>query len=198
MSALEKQPGAIDIASSSQAAPKPLLPVNPMSAPHAGNAKVDANVSAPDIGRTRRGRAETLIALSATPAPVAPPPAILSPWKFIGARFDIAGRAEVRCAWRDCFRHWRGRHCSQAWPGRHLHQRRERGEDQSDFRAGHRLRSRRKRQCTALAAASAPAHHARRFEIANGGCGRSRYRPRRNWGFLRRKCSARNAFIRCT
>jgi TonB family protein len=75
ISALEKQPGAIEIASSSQSAPKPLLPVNPMSAPRAALRKADANVAAPDVGR-RAGGAETLIALSATPAPVAPPPAI--------------------------------------------------------------------------------------------------------------------------
>jgi TonB family protein len=72
ISALEKQPGAIDIASSSQAAPKPQLPVNPMSAPRAALRNVDTAVAAPDIaGRT--GENETLIALSATPAPVAPP-----------------------------------------------------------------------------------------------------------------------------
>jgi TonB family protein len=72
ISALEKQPGAIDIASSSQAAPKPLLTVSPMSAPRATPRKADANEAAPDVsGRT--GENETLIALSATPAPVAPP-----------------------------------------------------------------------------------------------------------------------------
>jgi len=72
ISALEKQPGAINIASSSQVAPKPLLPVNPMSAPRALSRTTDANVAAPDIGG-RGGGNETLIALSAQPAPVAPP-----------------------------------------------------------------------------------------------------------------------------
>jgi TonB family protein len=72
ISALEKQSGAIDIASPSQTAPKPLLPVNPMSAPRATSRRADASVAAPDIGgRTRE--TEMLIALSATPAPVAPP-----------------------------------------------------------------------------------------------------------------------------
>jgi TonB family protein len=73
--ALEKEPGAINIASSSQAAPKPLLPVNPMSAPRATARKTDATVAAPDFGG-RAGEHETLIALSATPAPAAPPPVI--------------------------------------------------------------------------------------------------------------------------
>jgi TonB family protein len=87
ISALEKQPGAIDIASSSQVAPKPLLPVNPMSAPRATPRRTDANVAAPDIGR-RAGGTETLIALSATPAPVAPPPAI--PTGNLSARVSIS------------------------------------------------------------------------------------------------------------
>jgi TonB family protein len=72
ISPLEKQLGAINIASPSQAAPKPLLPVNPMSAPRATPRRLDANVAAPDFGG-RAGENETLIALSATPAPVAPP-----------------------------------------------------------------------------------------------------------------------------
>jgi TonB family protein len=72
ISPLEKQLGAINIASPSQAAPKPLLPLNPMSAPRAAPRKLDANVAAPDFGG-RAGEKETLIALSATPAPVAPP-----------------------------------------------------------------------------------------------------------------------------
>jgi TonB family protein len=87
ISALEKQPGAIDIASSTQASPKPLLPVNPMSAPRASPRKVDPNVAAPDVGR-RAGGTEMLIALSATPAPVAPPPAI--PAGNLSARVSIS------------------------------------------------------------------------------------------------------------
>ncbi len=87
ISALEKQPGAIDIASSSRPAPAPLLPVNPMSAPHAISRTRDVNVAAPDIGG-RTGENETLIALSATPAPVAPPPAI--PAGNLSARVSIS------------------------------------------------------------------------------------------------------------
>jgi TonB family protein len=72
ISATEKLTGAIDIAASSHAPAKPLLPVNPMSAPHAAMQKTESNSSAPEIGG-RPGDPETLIALSATPAPVAPP-----------------------------------------------------------------------------------------------------------------------------
>jgi TonB family protein len=68
----EKQTGAINIASSSQAPTKPLLPVNPMSAPRAVSQKTETTAAAPDIGG-RPGDSETLIALSAAPAPVAPP-----------------------------------------------------------------------------------------------------------------------------
>ena len=87
ISAPEKQPGAIDIASSAQIAPKPLLPVNPMSAPRANTRNVHANVAAPDI-EGRAGENETLIALSATPAPAAPPPAI--PAGNLSARVSIS------------------------------------------------------------------------------------------------------------
>jgi TonB family protein len=87
ISVLEKEPGAINIASSSQAAPKPLLPVNPMSTPRASSRKADANVAAPDVGR-REGENEALIALSATPAPVVPPPAI--PAGNVSARVSIS------------------------------------------------------------------------------------------------------------
>jgi TonB family protein len=72
IAALEKQTGAINIASSSQAPPKPLLPVNPMSAPRASRQKTETNAAVPDVGGSAGG-SETLIALSATPAPVAPP-----------------------------------------------------------------------------------------------------------------------------
>jgi TonB family protein len=87
ISAQEKQPGAINIVSSSQAAPKPLLPVNPMSAPRATPRKADANEAAPDFAG-RGGENETLIALSATPASVAPPPAI--PAGNLSARVSIS------------------------------------------------------------------------------------------------------------
>ena len=72
ISALEKQPGAIDIASPTHSVPKPALTVNPMSAPRAASRKMDASVATPEI-RGGSGGSETLIALSATPAPVAPP-----------------------------------------------------------------------------------------------------------------------------
>jgi TonB family protein len=87
ISALEKQAGAINIASSSQAPPKPLLPVNPMSAPRAALQKAETNAAAPEIAG-RAGDSETLIALSATPAPAAPPPAI--PAGNLSARVSIS------------------------------------------------------------------------------------------------------------
>ncbi len=87
ISAQEKQAGAIDIASSSQAPAKPLLPVNPMSAPRAVPQKTETNAAAPDIGG-HAGDSETIIALSATPAPVAPPPAI--PAGNLSARVSIS------------------------------------------------------------------------------------------------------------
>jgi TonB family protein len=83
----EKQAGAISIASSSKSPAKPLLPVNPMSAPHSAINKTETNAAAPEIsGRT--SDSETLIALSATPAPVAPPPAI--PAGNLSARVSIS------------------------------------------------------------------------------------------------------------
>jgi TonB family protein len=71
IAAVEKQAGEINIASSSQAPAKPLLPVNPMAAPRAAPQKTETDAAAPDVGG-RAGANETLIALSATPAPVAP------------------------------------------------------------------------------------------------------------------------------
>jgi TonB family protein len=71
----EKQTGVINIASSSKSPPKPVLPVSPMSAPRAAPQNGEANAAAPDIGG-HTGDSETLIALSASPAPLAPPPAM--------------------------------------------------------------------------------------------------------------------------
>ncbi len=68
----EKEAGAINIASSTQAPARPLLPVNPMSAPRSVARKTDTSAAAPEI-YGHAGDAETLIALSATPAPAAPP-----------------------------------------------------------------------------------------------------------------------------
>jgi TonB family protein len=87
VSAAEKQPGAIDIASSSHTVPKPVLPVSPMSAPRAAPQKGEASAALPDLGRTP-GNANTLIALSATPAPVAPPPEM--PAGNLSARVSIS------------------------------------------------------------------------------------------------------------
>jgi TonB family protein len=69
---LEKRTGQINIASVPEAQPKPSLPVSPMSAPREAQQRKEANAAAPDIGG-RTGVRETLIALSAMPAPVAPP-----------------------------------------------------------------------------------------------------------------------------
>ena len=176
ISAQEKQAGAINIASSSQAPAKPLLPVNPMSAPRAAAQKTETNAAAPEIGG-RAGDSETLIALSATPAPVAPPPAI--PAGNLSARVSISpdgpkpgtpgGTASGNGRGRkQCRRRRRPR------SGRHFHQRRKQRKHRSDFRAGHRAGVARKRQCAALAAGSARAHRARGLEIAIRGCGRGR------------------------
>jgi TonB family protein len=82
----EKHTGVINIASSSEAPLKPLLPVSPMSAPRAAAQRGDMNAAAPEIaGRT--AESSTLIALSATPA-LAPPPAI--PAGNLSARISIS------------------------------------------------------------------------------------------------------------
>jgi TonB family protein len=72
IAAQEKQAGAINIASPEHSPTKPQLPVNPMSAPRALAQKTETSAAAPEIAG-RAGENETLIALSATPAPVAPP-----------------------------------------------------------------------------------------------------------------------------
>jgi TonB family protein len=79
--------GVINIASSAQAPPKPVIRVSPMSAPRAMQQKGDTNAAAPDIA-ARMDNGGTLIALSATPAPVAPPPAI--PPGNLSARISIS------------------------------------------------------------------------------------------------------------
>ncbi len=83
----EKQPGAINIASTSRALPKPQLPLNPMSAPRAAAQKAQESAAAPDVAGNA-GADETLIALSAMPAPVAPPPVI--PAGNLSARVSIS------------------------------------------------------------------------------------------------------------
>ena len=72
----EKSAGEINIASSAQAPPKPALPVSPMSAPRSAPHRGDKNAAAPDFTQQPAGDATTLIALSATPAPIAPPSSI--------------------------------------------------------------------------------------------------------------------------
>jgi TonB family protein len=69
----EKQIGEINILSSAKTPPKPALPVSQMSAPRAAQQRGDTNAAAPEIAQQTTGDSRTLIALSATPAPVAPP-----------------------------------------------------------------------------------------------------------------------------
>ena len=88
ISMAEKTAGAITIASSTQAPPKPALPVNPMSAPRNAPQRADKNASAPEFTQQPAGDAATLIALSATPAPVAPPAAV--PPGNLSARISIS------------------------------------------------------------------------------------------------------------
>jgi TonB family protein len=83
----EQQTGVIDIASTSRSLPKPQLPLNPMSAPRAAAQKASADAAAPDV-RGNAGGDETIIALSATPAPVALPPVI--PAGNLSARVAIS------------------------------------------------------------------------------------------------------------
>ena len=83
----EQQSGVINIASPSKLPPKPVLPVSPMAAPRTAPRNGEANAAAPAIaGRT--GDSETLIALSASPAPLAPPPAM--PEGNPSAQFSIS------------------------------------------------------------------------------------------------------------
>ncbi len=106
----DKHLGAITIASSAQAPPKPLLPVSPMSAPRAGVQRSETSAAAPEIsGKT--GDTATVIALSATPAP-APPPAI--PAGNLSARISISPDGPQPGATPDS-------HRQRARPGRHFH-----------------------------------------------------------------------------
>ena len=87
ISSPEKQAGVIDIAPTSQALPKPQLPVDPMSAPRTAVQRAQVNAPAPEVS-VNADRTETLIALSATPAPLAPPPVI--PAGNLSARVAIS------------------------------------------------------------------------------------------------------------
>ena len=198
IAALEKQTGAINIASSSQAPAKPLLPVNPMSAPHAAPQKTETNATAPDIGG-RAGETETLIALSATPAPAAPP---AIPAGNLSARVSIspdgpkpetsggtavgtgagggnAGGAGGRGP-EGLFISGGNNANTAPISGLGIGRRREKPA----------LRCRRGRF---LARASRP--RARNLFPRTRKGPRSRFR---NWDCHRSKCSARNAFTRCT
>jgi TonB family protein len=84
----EKLAGEINIPSSAQGPPKPALPVTPMSAPRAAQQRGDTDASAPEIAQLPKADSTTLIALSATPAPVAPPPAM--PAGNLSARISIS------------------------------------------------------------------------------------------------------------
>ena len=88
MSISEKLAGEINIASSAQALPKPALQVSPMSAPRAARQSADTDANAPEIAQLPTADSTTLIALSATPAPVAPPPAM--PPGNLSARISVS------------------------------------------------------------------------------------------------------------
>jgi len=82
----DKSIGVINIASSDQAPPKPVLQVSPMSTPRQAAPIQGANAAAPEIAQGNDNR--TLIALSATPAPVAPP--VSAPAGNLSARVAIS------------------------------------------------------------------------------------------------------------
>ena len=84
----EKSAGEINIASSAHAPPKPSLPVSPMSAPRTAPQRGEKNAAAPEFTQQPAGDATTLIALSATPAPVAPPASL--PPGNLSARISIS------------------------------------------------------------------------------------------------------------
>jgi hypothetical protein len=84
----EKSAGEINIASSAQAPPKPALPVSPMSAPRTAPHRGDNNAVAPEFTQQSAADVTTLIALSATPTPVAPPSSI--PSGNLSARISIS------------------------------------------------------------------------------------------------------------
>jgi TonB family protein len=83
----EKVAGIINIASSAHAPPKPVLPISPMSAPHVARRVGVTNAKAPDLAEGV-GNGSIMIALSATPAAVPPPPAI--PPGNLSARISIS------------------------------------------------------------------------------------------------------------
>jgi TonB family protein len=82
----DKTIGSINIAASDQAPPKPVLQIHPISAPRQTASLRDANTAAPEIAQGNDTR--TLIALSAAPAPVAPPAS--APGGNLSARVAIS------------------------------------------------------------------------------------------------------------
>jgi TonB family protein len=89
----EELSGEINIASSAQAPPKPALSVSPMSGPRTAQLKGDADATPPEIAQQPTADSVTLIALSATPAPVAPPPAM--PAGNLSARISISPEGPI-------------------------------------------------------------------------------------------------------
>jgi TonB family protein len=84
----EKQAGAINISSSTAVPLKPVLRVSPMSAPRAADQKKNGSEAAPEVVPENSAASKTLIALSATPAEVPPPPAM--PPGNLAARISVA------------------------------------------------------------------------------------------------------------
>jgi TonB family protein len=82
-----KQPGPLDIAPSLRDPAKPALPVTPMSAPRTAASRPASNFSAPEIAPSGVASA-TIVALSAAPSPVPPPPAM--PAGNLSARISIS------------------------------------------------------------------------------------------------------------
>ena len=199
IAALEKQAGAINIASSSQAPAKPLLPVNPMSAPRAAPQKTETNAAAPDIGG-RAGANETLIALSATPAPVvlllrSPPEIFRRAFRFHRTDPSLERPAGLRPA-RALAEAMRA--AQQAMGPKAFSSAAEIMQTPvqlQDWASGRR-REKLATRCPRgrfHAHASRPRDRNRYLQMQKG-----RRSPLRNWDCPRSKCSARNTFTRCT
>ena len=91
VAAPEKQVGPINIASSTTEPAKPVLPVNPMSAPRAAEQKQKGSDALPEVVPEASADAKTLIALSATPAAVPPPPVM--PAGNLAARISVSSES---------------------------------------------------------------------------------------------------------
>lgn len=84
----DKQVGPIKIASSVAEPDKPVLRVNPMSAPGAADTTQKGSDALPEVVPQAPAAANTLIALSATPAEVPPPPVM--PAGNLAARISVS------------------------------------------------------------------------------------------------------------